>query len=266
MSPWVSARDAATTLASNARYVLREVYRLDVAFEWRTRVEAVWREFADAADRVGSMATRGEAGRMPYAFDEVQWLETSLARMLRALDDLVEEIGTASVRHTNLSLLAILVNESGANTVRACSTLQRSADAMRAGLRPGSPTLREEAGLPEGAELIRRLPCAVCGRTAVTFEAGIDSWSGNRALILSGLVRRETTWLPRAGEIFERLAQGRIGAIHALLGGEGLDAYCPACDRAYCGDHYVMLAEYDEGFYDCTRGTCPEGHKRLVDD
>jgi hypothetical protein len=24
--------------------------------------------------------------------------------------------------------------------------------------------------------------------------------------------------------------------------------------------------EYDEGFYDCSRGTCPQGHSRMVDD
>jgi hypothetical protein len=259
-------REAAATIESNARFVLGELDGIDVADDWRLRVKAVWREFGAASERIRSMATRGEAGDMPHAFDEIEWLQTSLARMLRALDDLVRALETASQQDVTLSLLAILVNESGANTVRACAVLQQAVQATRAGLRPASPSLREEAGLPEGAELIRRLPCSVCGRTAVTFEAGIDSLSGRRALILGGLVRRETVWLYKAGEIFEDLAQGRIGAIHVRLGGEGLDAYCPACDRAYCGDHYLMLPEYDEGFYDCTRGICPEGHKRLVDD
>jgi hypothetical protein len=30
--------------------------------------------------------------------------------------------------------------------------------------------------------------------------------------------------------------------------------------------HYQLVTEYDDGFYDCTRGTCPEGHRRMVDD
>ena len=47
---------------------------------------------------------------------------------------------------------------------------------------------------------------------------------------------------------------------------DGIGAYCPRCDKAYCRFHYDLSEEWDQGFYDCTYGTCPEGHRRIVDD
>lgn len=46
----------------------------------------------------------------------------------------------------------------------------------------------------------------------------------------------------------------------------GIDAYCPECQTTYCGLHYNAQEEFDEGFYDCTYGVCPRGHKRLLND
>jgi len=42
--------------------------------------------------------------------------------------------------------------------------------------------------------------------------------------------------------------------------------FCLQCERAYCKDHWVMSLEFDDGFYDCTRGSCPAGHEQLLDD
>lgn len=45
--------------------------------------------------------------------------------------------------------------------------------------------------------------------------------------------------------------------------------YCLICDRVYCRDHWVMIPQFDDDFpdwYDCTYGTCPQGHRRLIDD
>jgi hypothetical protein len=28
----------------------------------------------------------------------------------------------------------------------------------------------------------------------------------------------------------------------------------------------VVRVDYDEGFYDCTRRRCPEGHERIMED
>jgi hypothetical protein len=47
---------------------------------------------------------------------------------------------------------------------------------------------------------------------------------------------------------------------------EGIDAFCPECDAIYCHSHYRTQVVEDEGFYDCTYGTCPRGHRRMIDD
>ena len=68
-----------------------------------------------------------------------------------------------------------------------------------------------------------------------------------------------------AAKVLGELEGGKISSVHSSIE-EGIDAYCPACDRIYCRDHYLMDVEYDDGFYDCTRATCPGGHRRMVDD
>jgi predicted RNA-binding Zn-ribbon protein involved in translation (DUF1610 family) len=42
--------------------------------------------------------------------------------------------------------------------------------------------------------------------------------------------------------------------------------YCPECEQAYCLADWHTYVVFDEGFYDCTIGTCPAGHRHTVDD
>ena len=42
--------------------------------------------------------------------------------------------------------------------------------------------------------------------------------------------------------------------------------WCPKCAASYCGDHYRTVTVYDEGYFDCIRGTCPAGHERMLED
>jgi hypothetical protein len=42
--------------------------------------------------------------------------------------------------------------------------------------------------------------------------------------------------------------------------------YCPECGRNYCRADWDTVALFDEGFYECTMGTCPGGHRHMVDD
>ena len=72
---------------------------------------------------------------------------------------------------------------------------------------------------------------------------------------------------------------GAYAAVCAVLDGEEPDPaelrriawemapfYCPECERAYCHADWSTYVVFDEGFYDCTRGTCPAGHQHMVDD
>jgi hypothetical protein len=64
------------------------------------------------------------------------------------------------------------------------------------------------------------------------------------------------------------IAAGDVRGLHAL------DAlltpfYCPHCDSVYCREHWQLQTVFDDeipGWYDCTYGTCPAGHRRIVDD
>lgn len=42
--------------------------------------------------------------------------------------------------------------------------------------------------------------------------------------------------------------------------------YCPECEQAYCHADWRTYVVFDEGFYDCTMGTCPAGHRHMIDD
>jgi len=43
--------------------------------------------------------------------------------------------------------------------------------------------------------------------------------------------------------------------------------YCAHCRHSYCANHWRGLPSFEEGgWYDCTYGYCPSGHKRIIDD
>ena len=42
--------------------------------------------------------------------------------------------------------------------------------------------------------------------------------------------------------------------------------YCADCALSYCRADWHTYVLVDEGFYDCTMGVCPAGHKHMVDD
>ena len=42
---------------------------------------------------------------------------------------------------------------------------------------------------------------------------------------------------------------------------------CRQCAVVYCEKCWTVgPPEFDDGFYDCTRGTCPKGHRQTLDD
>lgn len=115
------------------------------------------------------------------------------------------------------------------------------------------------------------LLCTICGQPAVTFRVGEHGLDKSIVLRYEGIVF--TYYLERslAEQLFAWLQDEAIEKVHAHLiesgrVDEGVDGYCPPCDRVYCRKHYAASDEYDEGFYDCTYGTCPSGHRRMIAD
>ena len=122
------------------------------------------------------------------------------------------------------------------------------------------------------------LPCSVCGRAAVVIQKGagaaLDGDGSILYLLYKGIVHQPLPGLNarHCEHIFRLLAEGDLARLHEYLKHadvrmeEGLDAYCPECDAIYCATHYNASQEFEDGFYDCTMGTCPRGHQRMLDD
>jgi hypothetical protein len=114
------------------------------------------------------------------------------------------------------------------------------------------------------------LPCSVCGEIAVKFKIGRGRLDKEDSLVFSGITHSTSLKRDLAPQLFKHLDEENLSRVHAFMKKyhqrEGLDAYCPTCGKIYCARHYQTREEYDEGFYDCTRGTCPRGHKRIIDD
>jgi len=114
--------------------------------------------------------------------------------------------------------------------------------------------------------------CDVCGKTAITLKQGI--FLGNVGFVYTGITHETTLPMEEMPKVFDFLGKEAVGDLHNYLHEhldiwEGLDAYCPECDKIYCREHMkmeVVMDEDDPGFYDCTYGTCPNGHRRMIDD
>ena len=114
------------------------------------------------------------------------------------------------------------------------------------------------------------LRCSLCGKLAVVFRLGTWTYTKTESLIHRGITHEVALSVKHAERIFKLLEKGKIGQVHSIVDDhpscEGIDAYCPKCDKIYCWDHYNPVQEFDDGFYDCTYGTCPKGHTRMIDD
>lgn len=115
------------------------------------------------------------------------------------------------------------------------------------------------------------LPCSVCGQPAVLFYKAGPEEKILEGFICAGITRSFGLGSEHEKKVLEWLAAGDLDSVHKYLANDldvdgGLDAYCPECDRVYCYFHFNVQREWDEGFYDCSYGTCPKGHRRLVDD
>jgi hypothetical protein len=42
--------------------------------------------------------------------------------------------------------------------------------------------------------------------------------------------------------------------------------FCRTCGLNYCAADWIREVLDDDGFYDCTVGYCPRGHRQLIDD
>ncbi|MBA7516485.1 hypothetical protein ES705_08533 [subsurface metagenome] len=120
------------------------------------------------------------------------------------------------------------------------------------------------------SDLEYHLPCSVCGKSAVEFRIGYGRLDEKESLVFRGITLETSLNVKLANMLFKILQKKDLLGVHNFMkkyhSFEGVDAYCPECDKIYCWEHYNAREEYDDGFYDCTYGECPKGHKRMIDD
>lgn len=139
------------------------------------------------------------------------------------------------------------------------------------------PFLPHREGAPPATAIVKagdaeyHLLCSVCGEVSFVFRIGLTRFSRNECLVYEGITHAGGIDKKHAKTIFPLLDRNDPGAAHSFLVehkllDEGIDAYCPDCDAVYCRAHYHVSEEWDDGFYDCSTGTCPHGHHRIIDD
>ncbi len=123
--------------------------------------------------------------------------------------------------------------------------------------------------------------CAACGEVAAVVKAVAADVPADMGPPLGPQShRRDGIVVDYFGGTAWKLADpGTYAAVRAILAAEEPDAaelrridrelapfYCPDCEQAYCLADWNTYVVFDEGFYDCTIGTCPAGHRHTVDD
>jgi hypothetical protein len=88
-------------------------------------------------------------------------------------------------------------------------------------------------------------------------------------LSINGPVKTTHTFVPGIQvdlATIEAALRGLDAAALYAIDREYAPFWCRSCAKSYCRACWVVWVDYDEGFYDCTRGRCPEGHERIMDD
>jgi hypothetical protein len=109
-------------------------------------------------------------------------------------------------------------------------------------------------------------PQALRAAAAGSAPPGVET-AGARSIRLSVDGPVKTTHGIIAPERLAALADAlRAGNGNALVHSdrEYAPSYCYQCATHYCCTCWEVWVEYDDGFYDCTRGRCPEGHERSL--
>lgn len=80
-----------------------------------------------------------------------------------------------------------------------------------------------------------------------------------------------TAWLAADSALFEQARNVLAGEVPdpaaiKRIKWDMAPFYCPDCEANYCYADWHPVVILDEGFYDKTEGTCPVGHKHVIED
>ena len=115
--------------------------------------------------------------------------------------------------------------------------------------------------------------CQDCGAKAAAFRIATEpiQIEPGDMLHYGGIAVASAISLKEADVVFPMLDRGDLSGVHEHLKKfkvfeDGMDCWCPECRRVYCRTHYRVREVFDQGFYDYSTGTCPQGHERELDD
>lgn len=151
------------------------------------------------------------------------------------------------------------------------------AAAVNADTRQLSSAVARGAQAGAAAPVIRRspdafaIPCAVCGGEAVTLTVSKVNTAAGEQLVVSSVspvtVFRSIAG-PRMRDVLALLEAGDTAKVVTHLRTTqpgGCDAWCEACDRVYCRQHYAIEAQWNGSWHEGTFATCPLGHEHDID-
>lgn len=118
------------------------------------------------------------------------------------------------------------------------------------------------------------LACEHCGRAAVEFallpaDPTAERWEARRdRLERTEFIGTVILYQPQtAMETMMALLRQRDFVQLRRLDPDFIGFYCHACQRVYCANCWQINGPvFDDGFYDYTTATCPQGHEQIVDD
>jgi len=132
-------------------------------------------------------------------------------------------------------------------------------------------TARKAAPISRRGATMFGLPCAACTGDAVTLTLTSTSPVAPEQLVVSSL-SPVTVFRPVAGprmrDVIPLLEAGDTLAVVKHLRETqpaGCDAYCDACARLYCREHYAIEAQWSGSWHEATFVTCPLGHEHEID-
>jgi len=129
-----------------------------------------------------------------------------------------------------------------------------------------SVTIEQIAGTPPVAEAT--FACAV--HQAEAGRVALHEHAGQRVAAVESFVCRQLVSLggQAAAELRGHLDAADVAALHRM-DVELAPFYCPECRAVYCGQCWRTWHVFDDempGWLDETRGTCPNGHERMLVD
>lgn len=170
------------------------------------------------------------------------------------------------------SMLFVLVAESAANIINA----EGEFDQLRTSFITEIDTAVAEFGNWKGTPESLSVMCDTCGYTdcmsfhLVTPETNHPFYSDSGEARTGSLVVNHGAAIYSLGTDALKAARDAIQKrdVKALVAHlDGSNQYCSKCSKTFCKEHWTNIeVVLDEGFYDCTYATCPNGHRMMTDD